>query len=73
MGITYHMLTIIMKQGVIGASKTPNKKRQIDKPAKFWQAAVIMRIAPQEMTQPDTTLAILVLCAKYDQGYSAAR
>jgi hypothetical protein len=62
-----------MKQGVMGASKTPSRKRQIASPVKLLQEAVIIKILPHEITQPDTTLAIRVLCARYDHGYSASR
>lgn len=70
---TYHIETIIMKQVVMGASKMPNKKRHVPKPAKLWQAAVIINIPPHPNTHADTILAMRVFCAAHIQGYSATR
>lgn len=60
-----------MKQGVMGASKTPRRKRHIASPVKLLHDAVIIRILPHDMMHPATTFAIKVFCARYDHGYSA--
>jgi hypothetical protein len=62
-----------MKQGVIGASKQPRRKRQIAMPVKLLQAAVIMRIAPQAITKHEMTVPTGSRWAIRFAGYSQKR
>lgn len=54
----------MMVRGVMALSKTPNRKRQANMPPKLCVAAVIMRMEPHVMTQPQMTLAMSVRWAR---------